>query len=89
MALDYCLKQDTIKRCREMIFCIVFLCLDKKNMQPLEFIKFTPRTNCGECGYAACLAFAAAVTKGGENPEKCPDRSCSIGRLTSGQSDYY
>ncbi len=41
-------------------------------MQPLEFIKFTPRTNCGECGYAACLAFSAAVTKGGENPEKCP-----------------
>lgn len=41
-------------------------------MQPLEFIKFTPRTNCGECGYAACLAFAAAVTKGGENPEQCP-----------------
>ncbi len=41
-------------------------------MQPLEFIKFTPRNNCGECGYAACLAFAAAVTKGGENPEKCP-----------------
>lgn len=41
-------------------------------MQPLEFIKYTPRTNCGECGYAACLAFAAAVTKGGENPEKCP-----------------
>jgi hypothetical protein len=41
-------------------------------MQPLEFLKFTPRTNCGECGYAACLAFAAAVTKGGENPGKCP-----------------
>ena len=41
-------------------------------MQPLEFIKHTPRTNCGECGYAACLAFAAAVTKGGESPEKCP-----------------
>jgi len=42
------------------------------NMQPFEFIKLTPRSNCGECGYAACLAFAAAVTKGGENPEKCP-----------------
>ncbi len=41
-------------------------------MQPFEFIKHTPRSNCGECGYAACLAFAAAVTKGGENPEKCP-----------------
>lgn len=41
-------------------------------MQPLEFLKFTPRTNCGECGYPACLAFAAAVTKGGEQPAKCP-----------------
>lgn len=41
-------------------------------MQPLEFLKFTPKSNCGECGYAACLAFAAAVTKGGENPGKCP-----------------
>jgi hypothetical protein len=41
-------------------------------LQPLEFLKRTPRTNCGECGYAACLAFAAAVTKGGENPGKCP-----------------
>jgi hypothetical protein len=41
-------------------------------MQPLEFIKFTPRSNCGDCGYPACLAFAAAVTKGGEDPGKCP-----------------
>lgn len=41
-------------------------------MQPLEFLRYTPKTNCGECGYAACLAFAAAVTKGGENPGKCP-----------------
>jgi hypothetical protein len=41
-------------------------------MQPLEFIKLTPRTNCGECGYPTCLAFAAAVTKGGEQPDKCP-----------------
>ena len=43
-----------------------------QSLQPLEFLKFTPRSNCGECGYAACLAFAAAVTKGGENPGKCP-----------------
>ena len=41
-------------------------------MQPLEFLKFTPKSNCGECGYPACLAFAAAVTKGGVNPAKCP-----------------
>ncbi len=42
------------------------------HLQPLEFIKFTPKTNCGECGYPACLAFAVAVTKGGEDPRKCP-----------------
>ncbi len=47
-------------------------------MQPLEFVKLTPRTNCGECGYAACLAFAAAVTKGGENPQKCPYVDASL-----------
>ncbi len=41
-------------------------------MQPLQFVKFTPMSNCGECGYPACLAFAAAVTKGGEQPSKCP-----------------
>ncbi|MEN8188946.1 MAG: DUF3786 domain-containing protein [Thermodesulfobacteriota bacterium] len=41
-------------------------------MQPLEFVKLTPMSNCGECGYGACLAFAAAVTKGGEQPFKCP-----------------
>lgn len=41
-------------------------------VQPLEFLKFTARNNCGKCGYAACLAFAVAVTKGGEDPGKCP-----------------
>ena len=41
-------------------------------MNPLEFIKFTPRSNCGECGHPACLAFAVAVTKGGADPAGCP-----------------
>lgn len=41
-------------------------------MQPHEFLKHTPKNNCGECGYAACLAFAVSVTKGGEDPFKCP-----------------
>ena len=53
-------------------------------MQPLEFLKLTPRTNCGECGYAACLAFAAAVTKGGENPRKCP--YVDVSRLGEGDA---
>jgi len=41
-------------------------------MTPHEFLKYTPATNCGECGYPACLAFAVAVTKGGVSAELCP-----------------
>lgn len=41
-------------------------------LNPLEFIRYTPRTNCGDCGHPSCLAFAVAVTKGGENPAGCP-----------------
>ncbi|MDU9047822.1 MAG: DUF3786 domain-containing protein [Candidatus Electrothrix sp. Rat3] len=41
-------------------------------MTPHEFLKYIPATNCGECGYAACLAFAVAVTKGGVRADLCP-----------------
>ncbi|MBC8316542.1 MAG: DUF3786 domain-containing protein [Desulfobulbaceae bacterium] len=41
-------------------------------MNPLDILKRIPKTNCGECGYTACLAFAANVAKSGEDPEKCP-----------------
>lgn len=41
-------------------------------LNPLEFIRYTPRTNCGECGQPTCLAFAVTVTKGGADPSKCP-----------------
>ena len=41
-------------------------------MNPLEFITFTPKTNCGECNHPTCLAFAVAVTKGGADPTGCP-----------------
>ncbi len=43
-----------------------------ENMQPNEFLKYTKVNNCGKCGYLACLAFAVSVTKGGEDPFKCP-----------------
>lgn len=41
-------------------------------MEPHDILKRVPRNNCGECGYPACLAFAAHVAKSGENPHKCP-----------------
>jgi len=45
---------------------------ETKIMNPYDLFKKTPQSNCGQCGYPACLAFAAAVTKGGEDPGKCP-----------------
>ena len=41
-------------------------------MNPLEILNRTPKTNCGECGYPACLAFAAAVTRAGADVRLCP-----------------
>lgn len=41
-------------------------------MTPLEILRRTPKTNCGCCGHPTCLAFAVAVTRGGEEPDRCP-----------------
>jgi hypothetical protein len=38
----------------------------------MEVLKNLPRTNCGECGQATCLAFATQVIKEGEDLHKCP-----------------
>lgn len=41
-------------------------------MNPLEFVALTAKNNCGECGCPTCLAFAVAVTRGGQPPLGCP-----------------
>ncbi|MFZ5452908.1 MAG: DUF3786 domain-containing protein [Thermodesulfobacteriota bacterium] len=38
----------------------------------LDLLKTLPRTNCGECGQATCMAFATQVIKEGEDLGKCP-----------------
>ena len=38
----------------------------------MELLKTLPRTNCGECGQATCLAFATQVIKEGEDLSRCP-----------------
>ncbi len=50
--------------CFKPLACII--------MNPLEILQRTPRTNCGECGYPACLAFAAAVSRAGVAITLCP-----------------
>lgn len=39
---------------------------------PLAIYKFLPKTNCGQCGIATCLAFAAAVIKQEKRLSECP-----------------
>jgi len=41
-------------------------------MNPLEILHRTPKTNCGECGYPTCLAFAAVVSRAGGEINLCP-----------------
>lgn len=38
---------------------------------PLELYKHLPKTNCGDCGIATCLAFAAAVIKDEKRLSDC------------------
>lgn len=38
----------------------------------MDVLKTLPRTNCGDCGQATCLAFATRVVKEGEEFSRCP-----------------
>jgi ArsR family metal-binding transcriptional regulator len=42
------------------------------SLKPLDIFRLLPRTNCGLCGRATCMAFAAAVATGEANPDDCP-----------------
>ncbi len=39
---------------------------------PIEILKLFDKSNCRECGYATCLAFASAVFKGQKPLAECP-----------------
>lgn len=49
----------------------------KEMPQPQEIYAILPKTNCGDCGDAACLAFAVKLVKGEKRPEDCPHLSAS------------
>jgi ArsR family metal-binding transcriptional regulator len=38
----------------------------------LDILRFLPRTNCGKCGFASCMAFAAQIVEGEKEIEDCP-----------------
>jgi hypothetical protein len=46
--------------------------LGTKMNSPIEILKLLAKTNCKECGYPTCLAFASAVFKGQRPLADCP-----------------
>ena len=44
----------------------------KKYIPVLDIFKLLPQTNCRECGFLTCLAFAAELSRGEIMPEACP-----------------
>lgn len=44
----------------------------KNRVTPIQLYKLTPKTNCGECGFASCLAFATQVVVGQGDINSCP-----------------
>ena len=43
----------------------------RRRLSAPEIFKRLPQTNCGACGYSTCLAFAAAVSRGEVEIERC------------------
>jgi ArsR family metal-binding transcriptional regulator len=41
-------------------------------LKVMEILKLLPRTNCRACGYATCMAYAAALREGETSWENCP-----------------
>ncbi len=66
----------------------------------IQIFKLLPKTNCGECGFPTCLAFAMALAAGKAELDKCPTlpdaakeqlgeaSAPPIRQLTIGTGDY-
>ncbi len=44
-------------------------------LKGLDIFKFTPKTNCKECGSPTCMAFAMKVAQGAVTLDKCAHMS--------------
>jgi DNA-binding CsgD family transcriptional regulator/ArsR family metal-binding transcriptional regulator len=50
-----------------------------RRVSVLNILKLLPKTNCGQCGYASCMAFAASLSLQESVPEKCPHIQSPLG----------
>ena len=44
----------------------------------IDFLKYLPQTDCGECGGISCQEFVKDLKRGSKRPEDCPDISESL-----------
>ena len=44
----------------------------------IDFLKYLPQTDCGECGAISCQEFVNDLKQGSKRPEDCPDISESL-----------
>ncbi|MCP4108974.1 MAG: hypothetical protein GY749_26160 [Desulfobacteraceae bacterium] len=65
---DLYAKKDTIKPNHKKI----------RQISAIDIYKLLPGTNCKECGFLTCLAFAAALSKAQTTPDRCPGFSSPI-----------
>lgn len=77
---------------KDFIACLIDFLNDiynqKENIRPnydqikqvpiIDILKVLPRTNCRECDYLTCMAFAAALIKGKVVADKCPSLASPI-----------
>jgi ArsR family metal-binding transcriptional regulator len=47
----------------------------RKRPHVLALYKLLPRTNCQQCGYPSCMAYAADLREGGTELSQCPELS--------------
>ena len=55
-----------------------------RQMSVLNILKILPKSNCGECGFPTCMAFAASLSKQQTAPGRCPH----IGHPSNEQASY-
>lgn len=49
-----------------------------KQVPIIDILKILPKTNCKECGFLTCMAFAAALIKGKVTAQACPSLASPI-----------
>jgi ArsR family metal-binding transcriptional regulator len=78
---------DAREVAREVVACVNEVWCERERITPryddrrpppmLEILKRLPQTNCRQCGYPTCMAFAVLLSRGNANIEDCPPLSRS------------